>query len=54
VREARRAYRKYYAQCFWYYAPDLVITLDDVPFVAERLMKCGGRAAWEAGHKLCR
>lgn len=54
VRDARRAYQKFHAQCFWSYAPDLVITIDDVPWVAEQLMKHGGRVAWEAGQKLCR
>ncbi len=54
VREARRAYQKYYAQCFWSYRPDLKITQEDVAWVAEQLMKKGGREAWLLGKKLCR
>lgn len=54
VREARKAYVRFHPQCFWSYRPDLVITAQDVPWVAEQLMKHGGREAWEAGAKLCR
>ncbi len=54
VREARRAYRRFHAQCFWSYAPDYVVKLADVPWVAEVLMKTGGRSAWEIGARLCR
>lgn len=54
VREARRAYRRYHAQCFWSYPPDLVIGAADVAWVAERLMKHGGRQAWQKGARLCR
>lgn len=51
VREARRAY----ARCFWSYRPDLRITLADVPWVAEQLMKHGDREAWHLAHRLqCR
>ena len=54
VREARRAYRRFYAQCFWSYAPDLRISSADVPWVAEQLRRHGGREAWEIAAKLCR
>lgn len=54
VREARRAYRDYFAQCFWSCSPDLRITAADVDWVAERLMKYGDRKAWEKGTQLCR
>lgn len=54
VREARRAYHRFYAQCFWPYAPDLKITAADIPWVAEQVMKHGGREAWRAGSRLCR
>ena len=53
VREARRAYRRFYHQCFWSYAPDLKIQAVDVPWVTERLRKCGGAAAWKVAAKLC-
>lgn len=54
VREARRAYRRYHATCFWSYRPDLVIGLDDVPWVADRLRKHGDREAWRLAERLCR
>ena len=54
VREARRAYAKFHAQCFWSYDPALKITSADVPWVASQLMKQGGREAWRVGAKLCR
>lgn len=54
VREARRAYRRFYTQCFWSYDPDLKITRADVPWVAEQLRRYGGREAWLLAEKLCR
>ena len=53
VREARRAFRRFHASCFWSYRRDLVIGLADVPWVAEQLMKHGNRAAWRIGRALC-
>ncbi len=54
VREARRAYRLFHAQCFWSHDPNYRITLSDVPWVVEQLMKHGGRKGWELGARLCR
>ena len=54
VREARRAYRRFYSQCFWSYDPDLRITSDDVPWVAEQLRRHGGRETWDVAARLCR
>jgi hypothetical protein len=54
VREARRAYKHFHTRCFWSYSPDLKILANDVAWVAEQLMKQGGREAWLAGAKLCR
>jgi len=53
VREARRAYRRFYTSCFWSYRPDLTVGADDVAWVAETLMKNGNRDAWEVGRSLC-
>jgi hypothetical protein len=53
VREARRAYRRFYHQCFWSYAPDLTLRAADLPWVVEQLRKCGGAAAWKVAAKLC-
>lgn len=54
VREARRAYKRFRAMCFWSFREDLVIALADVPWVAEQLMKHGNREAWRIGSRLCR
>jgi hypothetical protein len=54
VREARRAFRRFRAACFWSYRPDLEISARDIPWVAEQLMKHGNRDAWRLGAKLCR
>lgn len=53
VREARRAYKKFYARCFWSYPPDLRITATDVAWVAEQLKRHGGREAWDKAAQLC-
>lgn len=54
VREARRAYRRFHARCFWSSPPDLHIGADDVSWVADQLMRHGGREAWLKGAQLCR
>ena len=54
VREARRAFRRFRATCFWSYRPDLIIQSADVPWVAEQLRKHGNREAWRVAARLCR
>ncbi|MDA1082260.1 MAG: hypothetical protein O2973_11420 [Gemmatimonadetes bacterium] len=54
VREARRAFRRFRTSCFWSYRADLVITLADIAWVADQLMKHGNREAWRVGTRLCR
>lgn len=54
VREARRAFRRFRATCFWSYRPDLVVTANDIPWVVEQLRKHGGRDAWHVAARLCR
>jgi len=53
VREARRAYRRFHAECFWPFDPSYRIGPSDVAWVAEQLRKHGGRDAWEIARKLC-
>ena len=53
VREARRAFHRFYAQCFWSFDPNYVVTSSDVPWVAKQLLEHGGRAGWALGAKLC-
>ncbi len=54
VREARRAYQRFHAECFWSFDPDYRVGFSDLAWVAEQLRKHGGRDAWEAAGKLCR
>ena len=53
VREARRAYRRFHALCFWSYRPDLRNGTADVEWVARALMRFGNRETWEIGRRLC-
>jgi len=43
VREARRAFREFYSQCFWYMRPDLEITMAALPEIARGLRQNGGK-----------
>lgn len=54
VREARRAFKRFRALCFWSYDPNMTITINDVPWVVETLRKHGNRQAWEIAEYLCR
>lgn len=52
IREARRAFRKFHAQCFWYLRHDLAITLDDLPEIIRGLRRSGGRKGLLAAQRL--
>lgn len=54
IREARRAFKKYHAQCFWSYDPGYTIQQNDITWVGQQLMKNGNRKLWMIGAKLCR
>jgi len=54
VREARRSYRQFHAECFWSFDPDYRVGSSDIAWVADQLRRHGGRDAWEAAQKLCR
>ena len=53
VREARRAFGEYHAQCFWYMRSDTKITLADVPEIARGLRQNGGRRGFILAARLC-
>jgi hypothetical protein len=53
VREARRAYRRFHAACFWSFDPAYRIGAGDVAWVADQLRKNGGREAWDVARRLC-
>lgn len=52
VREAKKAFLKFYSSCFWSSPKDLKITNEDVTWVAERLKTYVGREGWLLGAKL--
>ena len=54
LREARRAFRHFHAQCFWSSDPGYQVVGGDIAWVAERLMTFGGREGWTVGARLCR
>lgn len=54
VREARRAYREFHAQCFWFLRKDMEVTLEDVPEITRGLRQNGGRQGFLRAAKLCR
>jgi hypothetical protein len=54
VREARRAYRRFHALCFWSSPPDLRIRAGDIAWVVDSLKRRGDMQAWEAASRLCR
>jgi len=54
VREAQRAFLRFYAQCFWYLKADMKVTLADIPEIIRGLRKNGGRTGFILAGKLCR
>ncbi|AKJ63747.1 hypothetical protein L21SP4_00467 [Kiritimatiella glycovorans] len=53
VREAQKAFHRYYARCFWYMRDDLRVTLSDVPEIVRGLRQYGGREGYLLAEKLC-
>ncbi|MFT7553331.1 MAG: hypothetical protein ACI9BV_003665 [Rhodothermales bacterium] len=54
VREARKAFRRFHARCFWSSPPSLHIGLGDVDWVCDGLKRRGDREAWDTAARLCR
>ena len=54
VREARKIFREFHAQCFWFMRPDLRVTNDDIPELVRGLRQNGGRQGFLLAAKLCR
>jgi hypothetical protein len=53
LREARRAYRRFHAECFWSYDPGYRIGPSDIAWVAQQLRRHGSREAWTVARSLC-
>ena len=54
VREARRAFREFHAECFWYMPRDLNVSKEDIPAIVRGLRQNGGRQGFLIADKLCR
>jgi hypothetical protein len=51
---ARRAFKEFYAQCFWSYLENAEITEEKIPFVIDGLRKHGGLPGYRIAAELCR
>lgn len=51
---AQRAFREFYAQCFWSYRPDAEITEADIPWIIRELRHYGGAKGYRVVAELCR
>jgi hypothetical protein len=51
---ARKAFRDFYAQCFWSYREDAEITEGKIGFVIRGLREHGGLAGYRIAAELCR
>lgn len=54
IRESRRAFRKFHAQCFWHMRDDMDVTTADIPEIVRGLRQNGGREGFLLAAKLCR
>lgn len=54
VREARRAFRKFHTECFWYMPRDMDVSKEDIPAIVRGLRQNGGRRGFLIADKLCR
>jgi hypothetical protein len=49
---ARKAFKEFYARCFWSYREDLEITEEFIPFVIRGLRQHGGQAGYRIAGEL--
>jgi hypothetical protein len=50
---AQKAFKEFYAQCFWSYREDAEITEEKIPFVIRGLREHGGLAGYRIAAELC-
>ena len=50
---ARKAFKEFYAQCFWSYREDAEITEEKIPFIIRGLREHGGLAGYQTAAELC-
>ena len=51
---ARRAFKEFYARCFWSYREDMEITEEKIPLIIRGLREEGGLAGYRVAAELCR
>jgi hypothetical protein len=51
---ARKAFKEFYAQCFWSYREDAEITEADIPWVLRELRHNGGHHGYHIVGEICR
>ncbi len=51
---ARKAFKEFYAQCFWSYREDAEITDEDIPWVLRELRLNGGHRGYRVAGEICR
>jgi len=51
---ARKAFKEFYAQCFWSYREDAEITEEDIPWVLRELRLNGGHRGYRVVGEICR
>lgn len=51
---ARKAFKDFYAQCFWSYREDAEITEADIPWIIRELRHYGGARGYRVVADLCR
>lgn len=54
LREAKKAFKKFYSRCFWHMKPDLKITPNNIHLIVRGLKNYGNREAFFTAYKLCR
>lgn len=54
TREAKRAFRNFYTQCFWSFDESYIVQATDISWVAQQLRKHGNHKAWKVAQLLCR
>ncbi len=51
---ARRAFKEFYAQCFWSSDPTLIVEEADIPWIMRNLRLHGGHEGYRIVSELCR
>ena len=54
VELAQRAFREFFAQCFWSSDPDHVVEERDLPWIIRNLRENGGHQGYRVVAELCR